>query len=63
MALYKTDDIIEELADYVVNYEEYSANALETARYILMDTRIITLIKGTGVSCKSTTSTFDSMEN
>lgn len=34
----KTDQLIVDIADYVLEYEEYSDTALETARYILMDT-------------------------
>lgn len=34
----KTDQLIVNIADYVLEYEDYSETALETARYILMDT-------------------------
>ncbi|WP_422124312.1 bifunctional 2-methylcitrate dehydratase/aconitate hydratase [Planococcus sp. X10-3] len=33
-----TDQLIVDIADYVMDFEDYSENSLETARYILMDT-------------------------
>ncbi|GGH75601.1 2-methylcitrate dehydratase [Pullulanibacillus pueri] len=34
----KVDELLDKIADYVVNYEIKSEEALETARYVLMDT-------------------------